>query len=65
MEHPIIAIAAPLFELNPVKYAISSRYRASVLATMGKRARRIFYYQIFVLILATLILFVIVNQMPA
>jgi|GEM_PF-2411078 len=62
MEHPIIAIAAPLVELNPIKYAMSTRYREKALAKMGKRARRIFYYQIFMGLVAITIIFVVVSQ---
>ena len=29
MEHPLIAVVAPLFELNPARYAFSPGYRAS------------------------------------
>lgn len=63
MEHPIIAIAAPLVELNPIKYAVNAQYRQNALAKMGKRARRIFIYQIFMAFVATAITFVVINQM--
>ena len=63
MEHPIIAIAAPLVELNPIKYAVSAGYREKALARMGKRARRIFCYQIFMVLVAIAIFFVVIEQM--
>ena len=38
MEHPLIAVVAPLFELNPARYAFSPGYRASARARLGRRA---------------------------
>ena len=52
MEHPLIAAVAPLAELNPVKYALRSNYRATVRARIGRRAVRIFVYQVLLAILA-------------
>lgn len=46
MEHPLIAIVAPLTELNPVKFALDARYRAAAGLRLGPRARRIFVYQV-------------------
>jgi hypothetical protein len=41
------AIFGPLFEFNPVKYARDPHYRRKCQAHLGKRAARIFRYQIF------------------
>jgi hypothetical protein len=46
MEHPLIAVVAPLFELNPARYAFSPGYRASARARLGRRAGRLFAYQL-------------------
>lgn len=51
MEHWIIAAVAPLVELNPMKYAVSPQYRAHASARLGKRARRIFVYQVCMMLL--------------
>jgi len=56
VEHWLIAVVAPFVELNPVKYAFKEAYRISADVRLGRRARRIFFYQIFVLILAILII---------
>lgn len=45
------SIVGPLFEFNPLKYARSEAYRASCAQKFGKRAKRIFYYQLFWLLL--------------
>lgn len=52
MEHPLIAVIAPLAEINPLKYALRSNYRATVRARLGHRAGRIFAYQVLMAILA-------------
>jgi hypothetical protein len=48
MEHWIIAVVAPLTELNPVKYALDPSYRASAAYKLGHRAKRILIYQVLV-----------------
>lgn len=48
MEHPIIAIVAPLTELDPVRYAADRQYRAAAKGRLGRRAGRIFIYQVLV-----------------
>ena len=40
------AVFGPLFELNPLKYASDARYRRSCQRALGRRATRIFRYQI-------------------
>lgn len=39
-------IVAPLVELNPIKYALDSDYREKKQGLLGRRARRIFCYQV-------------------
>ena len=48
MEGLLTAILRPLFEVNPIGYVSSSSYRARVEGKLGRRARRVFCYQMFV-----------------
>lgn len=65
MEHPLIALVAPLVELNPARYAFCPAYRRQAFARLGRRAGRIFAYQLVVgvLFLAALAL-VLAMAMP-
>jgi hypothetical protein len=45
MEHPIIALVAPLSEVNPLRYWLDQRYRSAAQARLGRRASRIVIYQ--------------------
>lgn len=51
MDHWLIAVAAPLFEINPVKYTFDAGYRNRVDALGGRRARRVYRYQLLVIAL--------------
>lgn len=54
------AIFGPLFEFNPVKYAFNEKYRSKVDVKLGRRAKRIFFYQVFWAILLVAGIFSIV-----
>ena len=66
MEHPLIAVVAPLAELNPLKYALRSEYRSAAGLRLGRRAKRIFAYQLFVaaLVVAALVVAALVVAYP-
>ena len=41
-------IIGPLTELHPVRYATDPTYRAQKEFQLGKRAKRVFFYQLFI-----------------
>ena len=51
MLEAIDLIVSPLTEMNPLKYIFSRSYRQSIRHSLGARARRIFIYQMAVLLL--------------
>ena len=66
MENQLIAVVAPLFELNPARYAFSPGYRALAQARLGRRAGRLFAYQLAMaaLWLAALLVLALVVEGP-
>ena len=68
MEHPLIAVLAPLAEINPARHALHPNYRAMAQARLGRLAGRIFAYQMIPAILATaaiLLAFLVLGSTPA
>ncbi|UHQ20705.1 hypothetical protein LVB87_06065 [Lysobacter sp. KIS68-7] len=54
MQHWIIAVIAPLTELNPIAYVTDVEYRRKATSRLGRRARRIFIYQILLASISTI-----------